>query len=226
MLQGLRPYWPMCERLANTANDLLLAHSRLYQPQEEPRQFPFDSKPNPPPHYSEPTPTTSAPTPSPNDYSYAKPAVSYFVPTTGAPETTMAPLPPPPLGSQITPPISTSPGAIPQPPPVQQQQQPPPQQSYANILSDDMPIGGPAGDIDFDSLDFLNDSALFGQIMFDATRPTTSQPIMATYDFPGFQPDPTVAVQQALLSSQGQGYPTNLSPQQPQQQRSPWSNTT
>ena len=182
----------MCERLANTASDLLVAHSRLYQPTSERQGFPYDShdntttalysQPAPPPAPPSSssmmgTPTTNnatPPTPStPSDIPYnTMVTLSHAPPPTSAPapmeQTTMAATAPPEL------------------------QQP----SFQSILASDF-SNSQQLNIDFDSLDFLNDSALFGQIMFDA-RPNNMVPntLSNAFAYPtmqNFTPDTNTA---------------------------------
>ncbi|KAI9487961.1 hypothetical protein BDB00DRAFT_850854 [Zychaea mexicana] len=75
------------------------------------------------------------------------------------------------------------------------------------------------GDIDFDSFDFLNDSALFGQIMFDASRPSAAPPSIAnSFAYPTMQsyvPDPNAPAQSALVSPHS--YSNGASPTAPPQ---------
>lgn len=192
--QRLRPYWPMCERLAITASDLLVAHSRLYQPQNQQQAFPYplrdeQSSQSYSSAFQSTTPSSTATASSattPSILAYPKP--DYFMPynpSTSA-MTTAAQQP----STQI-PPASTT----------LTQQQPSQNPPFPSILNDDLRnYGAMPGDIDFDSLDFLNDSALFGQIMFDVSRPMAGQSTMATaFAYPGIQgfatPDPVTAQQ-------------------------------
>ncbi|KAI9315213.1 hypothetical protein BX666DRAFT_1960401 [Dichotomocladium elegans] len=73
------------------------------------------------------------------------------------------------------------------------------------------------GDIDFDSLDFLNDSALFGQIMFDASRPSVAPSTLAnTFAYPAmhnFVSDNNSTPTQTLLSPHS--YASGASPTRP-----------
>lgn len=42
-MQALSPYWPMCERLAITTRDLLATHSRLYDVQSQ-QEYPYNRR--------------------------------------------------------------------------------------------------------------------------------------------------------------------------------------
>ncbi|CDS02685.1 hypothetical protein LRAMOSA00090 [Lichtheimia ramosa] len=191
LIDSLKPYWPMCERLANTASDLLVAHSRLYQPTSERQGFPYDSQDNSTTTalYSQPAPpqpssssmlgtpptsnTTSSTSSTPNDISYNTVAtLSHAPPPTSAP----APM------EQNT--ITTT-----APPPELSQQ------SFQSILASDF-SNSQQLNIDFDSLDFLNDSALFGQIMFDARPNMVPNTLSNAFAYPtmqNFTPDTTTA---------------------------------
>ncbi|KAG2230456.1 hypothetical protein INT48_008791 [Thamnidium elegans] len=133
MIELLRPYWPMSERLASTTRDMLSAHSRLYDIQEQ-QEFPYESK-----RFIQNSPDIDSLT-------------SISTVETSLPITSTAPYP----FNNVMPVQANM--SIQQPilPPYQVQQQ---QQ---------------AQDIDFNSCEFLYDSALFGQIIFDSTKSNNS----------------------------------------------------
>ncbi|KAI7884277.1 hypothetical protein K492DRAFT_174190 [Lichtheimia hyalospora FSU 10163] len=149
MIDNLRPYWPMCERLALTTKDLLLTHTKLYNEQHIIQ--PSDTQD----HDEYPTTTTAAES-STNQVT----------------------------GTTLLQEDDTTQSNSPTMEDIQQQLQSanlplllPQQQSAFPLLQET--LNGSSGDIDFNSFDFLYDSALFGQIMLDnnnTARPTTTPP--------------------------------------------------
>ncbi|KAG0164650.1 hypothetical protein DFQ28_009634, partial [Apophysomyces sp. BC1034] len=149
LIEGLRPYWPMCERLAITTRDLLATHSRMYEMHY--RQGLYKQEEIQYPKVSEVQRSQNTDMPS---------LTSLLSPPNGFPYTLA-------------------------PPPQQQQQQgvqmqpQPPQQPFSLLGENTLVTGANHGEIDFNSCEFLYDSALFGQIMFDATSkapPSSTQP--------------------------------------------------
>ncbi|KAI8338700.1 fungal-specific transcription factor domain-containing protein [Chlamydoabsidia padenii] len=163
MIELLRPYWPVCERLSITTRDLIVQHSRMYEYSQEehykrtgyelplspPRQHQLQSFPA----YSSRTTssTTSSPTSSLTTSSSTIP-----VSMTGllhSSEGTAARTP----TTNYTYSLSSLPLAAPTP--------------SSSLLSTTMDIGKTSYDpIDFNSSAFLYDTGLFGQIMFDETK--------------------------------------------------------
>jgi hypothetical protein len=159
----------MSERLATTTRDMLSVHSRLYDVEEQQaynearktkalnlnKQFT--------PQVSEPVNNTSSP------YQYTPYASELPLPI--QPQTQPQQSIPQNIQSQ---PEHQSPQQQPmlQNQPLPQQQQ---QQQYDNTLtSTSFPIYGLNSSVDFNSCEFLQDSELFGQIVFDNTRNTSN----------------------------------------------------
>ncbi|KAI9270530.1 fungal-specific transcription factor domain-containing protein [Phascolomyces articulosus] len=205
MIDGLAPYWPMCERLALTTRDLLLTHSRLYDNQY--RQDYYSKPSNTGSTISTATTLTpssqaSATTPSPASTTGENADTSVTTTETekhkqstpqekkrsqsqsqsqaqqqpqgeentqaqlqhlpSQPQATLAPPPPSSTGIALQATIADSRNPLAQ------------QQSALPLLAESFPFTTSEGEIDFNSSEFLYDSALFGQIMFDATKPESS----------------------------------------------------
>ncbi|KAI9482541.1 hypothetical protein BDB00DRAFT_879118 [Zychaea mexicana] len=193
MIDGLAPYWPMCERLALTTRDLLLTHSRLYDTQY---RHDYYSKSSNASEMNESTTDASPLSSNDNSVPAASPASSSVENTTETPVTSTT-------SNNQKREKGRQERQQEQPQqrdrekdmeqqaqnsqPHQQQQQagfaqmetrdPPPQQTSAlPLLAESFPFTTSDGEIDFNSSEFLYDSALFGQIMFDAAKPSPSTP--------------------------------------------------
>ncbi|CAO3588313.1 unnamed protein product [Absidia cylindrospora] len=151
MIELLRPYWPVCERLSTTTRDLIVQHSRMYEYSQEEHYkrtgYELPSSPrqqqHPFPSYNTPTNEDSLPPPLPTTSFGGGPPVSM--------SGLMSPATPYPYSLPVTT-TSTSTSDMPQ--------------------SFDLPDLGPGVTpaIDFNSSAFLYDTGLFGQIMFDETK--------------------------------------------------------
>ncbi|KAI9302003.1 fungal-specific transcription factor domain-containing protein [Cunninghamella echinulata] len=67
MIELLRPYWPVCERLATTTRDLIVSHSRMYEYSQEEyyKRIKYESPTTPPqPSHTSYSPALSTTTPS------------------------------------------------------------------------------------------------------------------------------------------------------------------
>ncbi|KAF7724416.1 hypothetical protein EC973_001080 [Apophysomyces ossiformis] len=177
LIEGLKPYWPMCERLANTTRDLLAAHSRLYEFDDQ--RLPYEPKDSgvSSTNYVKPVPLRQPSSSSPN-YTLTHPSVP-----SASQAGSMTSL----LASETT--VSSSgelsyartadtffPSAETSPTPLIDsiQQQP----TYNPIISDAFSATNGNSEINFNSLEFLYDSALFGQMIFDGSKaqPSVSVP--------------------------------------------------
>ena len=134
----------MCERLALTTRDLLLTHSRLYD-----TQYRQD-------YYTEPTvPSVSAVSPSSQASTQNAPVAETLTSINNA------------ILAAITEPEAAEPPFALVKDPVAQQH------SALPLLQESFPFTTSSGEIDFNSSEFLYDSALFGQIMFDVAKPSS-----------------------------------------------------
>ncbi|KAI7890479.1 uncharacterized protein EV154DRAFT_538351 [Mucor mucedo] len=244
LIDGLRPYWPMCERLANATRELLSVHQRLYQEQgvennevryntevkvAYPSQVSIKSRSS----SAQSSPSISM---SPlNMHRTETPPLSTLLGTVGSEEPgCISPYPQPqPQQHRYktndyympSPPPNTMPNS--QPTLYDQQQRQPQSTALASTYSN----WNRGNEIDFNSLEFLYDTGLFGQVVFDANSdPATgtvdgNYPQQATYEtmmptsqsyMPTSIPSaPNPAVFQPLLAQQQQ--------QQQKQQASPTS---
>ncbi|KAI9484046.1 MAG: fungal-specific transcription factor domain-containing protein [Benjaminiella poitrasii] len=218
LIDGLRPYWPMCERLANATNELLLAHQKLYQQNMMTSSasypsYPYNVSPStndptklgyPPVHKSSPVMNSPSTTHSSSSVTMASPPMQRLVNSnsnnsqmrTGAPPlssllgqttTTTEPAILPPYYNQYD--KSSQPYIIPSSSASQQQQQ----QSFFNGNTTRQPEASSSSalamnwnrgnEIDFNSLEFLYDTGLFGQVVFDVmsnhNSPTSSYVMQA-----------------------------------------------
>lgn len=166
-IQLLRPYWPMSERLANTTRDMLATHSRLYEVQE--RAFERKRSSNTTlqsssdidslASMSSTTENNSLPSSTPYaSYSSNNNGNNNIVPGT-ATMSTRAPLQQSPQSISQQQPIQQQPLSSTNNTNAYQQQQ---QSQLTQIMNNE--------NIDFNSCEFLYDSALFGQIIFDTTN--------------------------------------------------------
>ncbi|KAI8973237.1 fungal-specific transcription factor domain-containing protein [Mycotypha africana] len=195
LLESLRPFWPICERLSTTARNMLAAHSRLYDVEyrkygennpisntrnyihtNNSNQAPFPlSQQQQQPFQGQPVQQLSSPlntnVSSINASSITSSSYSSFIPTSTA-------------HVQQTPPVSMS-------NPHQQQ----------NSYSSDSLFHqlGYLTNIDFNSSEFLYDSNLFGQIIFD-TAPNTK------FDNLNYPPPPSVPTSSAQGASMMKPY--------------------
>ncbi|KAG0174323.1 hypothetical protein DFQ28_006763 [Apophysomyces sp. BC1034] len=190
LIEGLKPYWPMCERLANTTRDLLAAHSRLYELDEQSLPYNIKHESATSASFTKPVPLRQSPSSSPGFTLNHQ-----TLPSTSQAGLSMTSL----LPSDNTVAVSTgfqypkgadaffvSSGASSTSilAPMQQQQQP-----YNPMVSDVFSNSNGSCEINFNSLEFLYDSALFGQIMFDATKGPPSVSVSgSTLDFPSTIP--------------------------------------
>lgn len=208
--QNLAPYWPLCERLSSMTRDLLVTHSQMYQPQ--PQQHPSSSieenttskssllKPPPPP-------PSVLPVITPDDNDNASRSfivspcgtISTIDPTaTTATATTPTAIPPSAGGYLPSFNVSSS---------TSQLQAPPQQPSSMPIKGGDLNNLLIPGVINFDSLDFLYDTELYGQLMFD-DRPSSaaSSPAHHNNNIPSYftmtQQGPTATAFNPSSSSQ------------------------
>ncbi|KAF7730381.1 hypothetical protein EC973_002187 [Apophysomyces ossiformis] len=152
LIEGLKPYWPMCERLAVTTRDLLGTYNRMYEMHHSQEPYKQEGA-----QYSK---VSDVPRSQNNDM--------------------------PSLTSLLSPSGSFPYNITPQQQQQQQQQpiqmQPQSQQQPFSLLNDNTLVtAANHGEINFNSCEFLYDSALFGQIMFDATSraPASSGPTAA-----------------------------------------------
>ncbi|KAI9022842.1 fungal-specific transcription factor domain-containing protein [Phycomyces nitens] len=198
LIEGLKPYWLMCERLANMTKDLLAAHSRLYK--ESRPMFPYNIKEEVVPMNYRPAQNqamTQSHTPginislTPSDISLSS------LLTSNSPVTSTTQAYYNKDNAYFGTPDSSSGMSI----PVSQQQQ---TQSYP-VLSEPYQNPNPnwGGEVDFNSLEFLYDSALFGQIMFDASKP--SVPSGSSYGYM-----PPINSEFSTSESSPQGTPTTF----------------
>lgn len=205
-IQSLRPYWPLCERLANATKDLLAAHNRLYQPSLPSTEYKLmQPQQNTTSNYN---PVLSAPASNTTDYSLLNTSNPYYNQpasniTSQQPQSQS-------LSSQLS-------ASLDQQQRQQQQQQQP--VSFSNILNTDF---GSYGDIDFNSLGFLNDSGWFGQIVFDASRSADDAFPMTTYPTMQNFLNTSTSQQPPLIATQAIYTPT--SPVSSEQ--SPWTTTS
>ncbi|ORZ11428.1 fungal-specific transcription factor domain-domain-containing protein [Absidia repens] len=157
MIELLRPYWPVCERLSSTTRDLIVQHSKMYEYSQEEHHkrtgYELPSSPHqqqhPFPSYNTPTNEDALPPPP------APPQQQQSLPTTsfgGGPPVSMPGLVSPATPYPYSLPVTTA-TDIPQ----------------SFDLPDTFPGSG-ATTIDFNSSAFLYDTGLFGQIMFDETK--------------------------------------------------------
>lgn len=165
MIESLKPYWPLCERLATTTKDLLSAHTKLYAEQLQPPQSYYTSAPPPPPPLAAPEPRLQpsqsiATTSNTSSFASSSPSDRYFVPTSSNTPYAYQPS----IVVPNTPSTFLSHTS---------------QQPTLAYLAETLPVSNGSGEIDFNSSQFLYDSALFGQIMFDGYRQMQLQPDVA-----------------------------------------------
>lgn len=187
-VKNLAPYWPLCQRLSSMTRDLLITHSQMYQSQRRPSSTMEEStasnnsllKPPPPP------PTVPFISPNNNDNAsrsfIASPCgtISTIDPTATTATTTT------PTAGAIP---SSAGGYLPSfnasstTPQLQAPQQP----SSMPIKEGDLNNLLIPGVINFDSLDFLYDTELYGQLMFD-DRPSSaaSSPALHNNNIPTY----------------------------------------
>ncbi|ORZ01297.1 fungal-specific transcription factor domain-domain-containing protein [Syncephalastrum racemosum] len=203
MIKELKPYWPMCERLALTTEDLLLTHSRLYDTRYQEEYPVYDDKrssdsqtteqmstsfrpPPPLPKTSEKQtnerveqlqvgypPLSSAPSSSSLYMPPNKASVAYSYSATPNNRPIEASLDR--QHQQQRSSLSNTRGPLPHQNPQQRSQQHPHAQSHLqqthvySALAQSF-CGDGNAEVDFNSCEFLYDSALFGQIMFDTVE--------------------------------------------------------
>ncbi|KAL7322850.1 hypothetical protein PS15p_210826 [Mucor circinelloides] len=217
LIDGLRPYWPMCERLANATKELLTVHQRLYEqdinaasyspyPPFDPTKqqevkINYDSR-SPSSHSSS---SVSMSPVSMNNTHQPPPLSSLLGATTNSPESSI--IPPYQQQQRMHDPFkntsspnylvpSTSPSSAGQ----QQQQQ---QQRYVNPSRQQTQDQSSAlasnwnrgNEIDFNSLEFLYDTGLFGQVVFDVNSDSDALPSSLNYST-------QQSIYQPILSSQ------------------------
>ncbi|KAL0146196.1 Zn(2)-C6 fungal-specific transcription factor [Mucor lusitanicus] len=230
LIDGLRPYWPMCERLANATKELLIAHQKLYE-QEDINVTSYSSYSTFDPtkqqdvkiNYDSRSPVTSR---SPSSHSsssismspvsmhntHQSPAISSLLgPTTNTSEPSIIP----PYQQQqqhIHDPFKTTNNQhylVPSTPPSsaghqqQEQQEQQQQQRYMNPSRQQAQDQSSAlafnwnrgNEIDFNSLEFLYDTGLFGQVVFDVNSEADAVP--SSLNYPTQQ-----SIYQPILSSQ------------------------
>lgn len=149
MIEALKPYWPLCERLASTTKDLLSAHTKLYSAQLQQPQpyYPSAAAPDRTIQPSQSIATTSTTSSSTS----SSPTDRFFIPTSSSTPFAYQPS----VFVPNTPSTLLSHAS---------------QQSTLSYLAEALPASNGSGEIDFNSSQFLYDSALFGQIMFDGYR--------------------------------------------------------
>ncbi|OAD80486.1 Zn(2)-C6 fungal-specific transcription factor [Phycomyces blakesleeanus NRRL 1555(-)] len=195
LIECLKDYWPMCERLATTTRDLLAAHNRLYDTQYR-QNYLFDqsipdmttySKSSETRHTPQrPSSTTPAPeTPpttvtTPNSTNNpTRNSINSLVqsPSAGYPYNN--------FGSSI---MTHNPQnySLPITQPINPHVNNSTLQQPFSLLSDHSQNEGGigvGGDIDFNSSEFLYDSALFGQIMLDASSRGANTNATSSFQF-------------------------------------------
>ncbi|KAI7849086.1 fungal-specific transcription factor domain-containing protein [Circinella umbellata] len=211
MIDGLSPYWPMCERLALTTRDLLLTHSRLYDSQY--RQDYYSTLSN---NTTATVNTALSPSSQISVQALSPASTSVEVSETTTidnsvssskkqaqkePEqkrqqqqqeeqqqqNTFLQLQPSltqlqeeeknniqPLSLSQDIPRQSSTSILSQTTLANEKNSFAQQQSALPLLAESFPFTTSEGEIDFNSSEFLYDSALFGQIMLDATKPGSS----------------------------------------------------
>ncbi|OAD77566.1 Zn(2)-C6 fungal-specific transcription factor [Phycomyces blakesleeanus NRRL 1555(-)] len=232
-IYGLKPYWLMCERLANMTKDLLAAHSRLYKTESR-QSFPYGIKAEDvvPMNYrgsvQNQSMNSQSHTPginislAPSDIS-----LSSLLTSNGPVTSTTQAYYNKNNGYFSTPDSSSSGGSITISQQHQNQNQN--QQNQQNqqqtqsfpVLSEPYQNSNPSwgGEVDFNSLEFLYDSALFGQIMFDASKPSTI-PVSGSYgymppinsEFSTSESSPQSSTPTTFGDTQGQNTRTSLQP--------------
>ncbi|KAI9357536.1 fungal-specific transcription factor domain-containing protein [Pilaira anomala] len=188
LIDGLRPYWPMCERLADATRELLVAHQRLYDERgvdnhkNEMKYNCSDVKvayPSRASLKSHPSSGHSSPTISMSPISLNRSEALPLSTLLGTTSTSDEPsiitpysqsalqhrykpneyyMPPTTTSSVNT--LSNSPHSL-----FDQQQR---QQPESTALSSTYSNWNRGNEIDFNSLEFLYDTGLFGQVVFDA----------------------------------------------------------
>ncbi|KAI8642751.1 fungal-specific transcription factor domain-containing protein [Parasitella parasitica] len=218
LIDGLRPYWPMCERLANATKELLTVHQKLYE--QDMNTQPYIS-------YQSFDSGTSQDVKM--NYDNRPPAISRSPSSHSSSSITMSPNP---IKSSSQPPLSSLLGTTtassepPIVPPYHDQQQylhdsfknsnsylvpsTPPSSGDQNQLqrypdqqrqqTQDQPSGlafnwNRGSEIDFNSLEFLYDTGLFGQVVFDVN--SDSNTIQPSLNYPASH-----SIYQPILSSQ------------------------
>ncbi|CEP09646.1 hypothetical protein [Parasitella parasitica] len=222
LIDGLRPYWPMCERLANATKELLTVHQKLYEQDINPQPYisyqSFDSRSSPDVkiNYDNRSPVISrspsshssssiAMSPIPANNSNQPPLSSLLGTITASSEPSIIPayqhqqqhlqdslkntnsyLVP------STPPSSTVTNGGQQ----QQQRYPDQQRQQTQDQSSALAFNWNRGnEIDFNSLEFLYDTGLFGQVVFDVN--SDSNTIQPSLNYPASH-----SIYQPILSSQ------------------------
>ncbi|KAI8147932.1 fungal-specific transcription factor domain-containing protein [Fennellomyces sp. T-0311] len=186
MIDGLAPFWPMCERLALTTRDLLLTHSRLYD-----TQYRQD-------YYTEPVDAVS-----PSSQASAQ-RISATDSLASVESSVAAAITSDPTSKTSERRLEETPFGLVKGPSAQQH-------SALPLLQESFPLTTSSGEIDFNSSEFLYDSALFGQIMFDAAKPSTqSGPSMYMDEQPVFPTDILGANSSNANGASSTEHPTTL----------------
>ncbi|KAI7869077.1 fungal-specific transcription factor domain-containing protein [Spinellus fusiger] len=169
LINGLKSYWPVCERLSSTVKDLLVTHNRLYDMQFRHNYQQGNHQQNQQIMHSE--------------NSYSKPSETRLTPQrtiTTSPSDPIRPSLTSLLHSNAGYPYSTfNQNIISQP---SQNYMATTAQQQPSNLSPDTLLNEVGGEINFNSSDFLYDSALFGQIMLDASK-NASAPLSSQIGF-------------------------------------------
>ncbi|GAA5797384.1 hypothetical protein HPULCUR_002768 [Helicostylum pulchrum] len=249
LIDGLRPYWPMCERLADATRELLVAHQRLYEERGvvDEMRYHTDVKVNYPTSRASMKSHSSSEHSSPNismspitmNRSEALP-LSTLLGNTGSSDEPSILTPYSQTSLQqsrykanefyMSPSTSVNTLSNSQQHSIfgQQQKQPEP-----SALSSTYSNWNRGNEIDFNSLEFLYDTGLFGQVVFDANNEAASmgtgypqqqqqQQQQSTYENmmqPSSQSYMTTPI--PISSSSNPTFQPMIPQQQPQQQQSP-----
>ncbi|KAI8082944.1 fungal-specific transcription factor domain-containing protein [Halteromyces radiatus] len=141
MIELLRPYWPVCERLSITTRDLIVSHSRMYEYSQETHHKRT--------HYEVPLSPKQEPIVRPPSFTSYSSGSSSAVAT---PSSTISPIAP---ASSLSNTSTLLSNTI--------------DMTTAAPFAGADPFTA-SGTIDFNSSAFLYDTGLFGQIMFDETK--------------------------------------------------------
>lgn len=221
LIDGLRPYWPMCERLANATRELLAAHQKLYEEQTvENNGIKYHQsevkatlrKSSTKSHSSSVTSSPNIPLSPINQMHRSEaPPVSTLL---GVPTDEPSSIPPYSQLQQHTSTYKTNDYYMPSPPssntttsnqPALYDQS---QQDQSTALSSTYSNCNRGNEIDFNSLEFLYDTGLFGQVVFDVNSGNASASQIASY--PPQQP-----LYQTMMQSAAQPFLSTSAPIDP-----------
>ncbi|KAL7318297.1 hypothetical protein PS15m_004533 [Mucor circinelloides] len=216
----LGAYWPMSERLSLTTRDMLSAHSRLYDVQEQEYNYEASRLSHPMQHHQQAPqqqqmmqiqqqhplqPSASIQQQQPphhqqqqqqqlNSPDVGSLASISTVETSNIPTTSASLSYPSYVSNTNLMPIRLQPQPQPQPQPQSQHQpQEQPQQQQSSGGYQLIPGSMNNSDIDFNSCEFLYDSALFGQIIFDTSKGGSDVNLAPQYSMPMSMANPPTA---------------------------------